>query len=256
MKLKQALVITLASVLIGCTTVPVKPQKPIEEIIAEYSMKPTDEVGLVYKISQEEGVKQLSKLARDNKLEDIWYYLSETSEWLDYGTNVSKKGCNPEPKVLLTLRPDVKEVSNYHIHPACNLSMGGFSKNEFKNFPGALPHSKEDLEYFLIEKTELKQSGVKLKESVVVDLGGYWVVNFETTSIDQFKNDLKDYERITNKLQHYERLVDNHIARYYSAYKSYKNNLKEFEALRKDLIKDFEIHAAELGIDIKYHFLE
>lgn len=256
MKLKQAVVITLTSVLIGCTTVPVKPQKPIEEIVAEYSIKPSEEVGLVYKISKEEGIKQLSSLAMSNKLEDIWYYLPETNEWLDYGNNVSRNGCNPEPKVLLTLRPNAKEVSSYHIHPACNLSMGGFYKSEFKNFPGALPPSKEDLTYLLEEKAELKQSGIKLKELVVVDLGGYWVVNLETLKLDKVKGDLKGYEDIVNKLQHYERLVDSHISRYYSAYKDNKNDSKRFEVLRKDLIKDFEKQAAESGIDVNYYFLE
>lgn len=242
MKLKQALVIGLASVLIGCTTVPVKPQKPIEEIVAEYNMKSTDEVGLVYKISKEEGIKQLSELAMNNKTEDLWYYIPETGEWLDYGNEVSRNGCNPEPKVLLTLRPDVKEVSSYHIHPARNLSDGGFYKDEFKHFPGALPPSHEDLTYLLDEKAVLEKSGIKMKEIAIVDLGGHWIVNIEKIN--------------KNNLEWYERLVDKHISKYYSFYKSNKNDLKEFEVLRKDIIKDFEIQAAELGIDIKYHFLE
>jgi len=242
MKLKQAVIITLASVIIGCSTVPVKPQKPIEEIIAEYNIKATEDVGLVYRISKEEGIKQLSELARNNKLEDIWYYLPETSEWIDYGNEISKNGCNPEPKVLLTLRPDVKEVSSYHIHPALNLSDGGFYKDEFKHFPGALPPSYEDLDYLLDEKAVLEKSGIKMKEIVVVDLGGYWALNLENINKDSLK--------------YYETLVDKHISNYYSVYKCNKNDLKRLEVLRKDIIKDFEMKAAELGLDIKYQFLE
>lgn len=241
MKLKQAFIIGLASVLIGCSTVPVKPQKPIEEIVAEHSMKSTEEVGLVYKISKEEGIKQLSEIAMNNKLEDIWYYIPETSEWLDYGNEVSKNGCNPEPKVLLTLRPDVKEVSSYHIHPAYNLSAGGFYKDEFKHFPGALPPSREDITYLLEEKAVLENSGVKMKEIAVVDLGGYWTVNLENVNKEGLKN--------------YESLLDAHIAKYYSAYRSNKNDLKQFEVLKKEIIKNFEKKAAELGLDLKYSFL-
>lgn len=241
-KLKQAVIIGLASVLIGCTTVPVKPQKPIEEIIAAYNIKPTEDAGLVYKISKEEGIKQLRELALNNKLEDIWYYIPETNEWLDYGLDVSRNGCNPEPKVLLTLRPSVKEVISYHIHPAHNLSMGGFYKDEFKHFSGALPPSKEDLDYLLDEKEVLTKSGIKMKEIIIVDLGGYWTVNLENINKDNLK--------------YYETLVDKHIANYYSVYKYNKNDLKQLENLRKGIIKDFEMKAAELGIDMKYHFLE
>jgi hypothetical protein len=241
MRLKQAFVIALASVIIGCSTVPVKPQKPVEEIVAEHSIKPTDLTGLVYKISKEEGVKQLSSLARNNKIEDIWYYLPETNEWLDYGTDVSKNGCNPEPSVLLKLRPNAKEVSSYHIHPACNLSMGGFYSSEYKNFQGVLPPSKEDLTYLLEEKAVLEKSGVKMNEVVVVDFGGYWTVNFENVN--------------KKGLESYEILLDSHIAKYYSAYRSNKNDLKQFEVLKKELIKDFEKKAAELGLDLKYSFL-
>jgi len=245
MRAKKLFTILVASTILGCTTMPVKPQKPIEEIVAGPSIKPSEDLGLVYKISQGEGIKQLSYLAMNNKLEDIWYYIPETNEWLDYGNKVSKNGCNPEPNVLLTLRPNIKEVSSYHIHPACNLSMGGFYKDEFKHFPGALPPSKEDLTYLLEERAELKRSGVNLKEVVVVDLGGYWVVNFETICKETVK-----------KMQYYEMLVDKHTSSYYSLYKYNKNDSKKLETFRKNLIKDFEMKAAELGMDMKYHFLE
>ncbi len=244
MKLKQAFTILLASAIIGCSTVPVKPQKPVEEIVVQHEIKATDLTGLVYKISKEEGIRQLSNLALNNKYEDIWYYLPETSEWLDYGNDVSRDGCNPEPSVLLKLRPDTKEVSSYHIHPACNLLMGGFYSSEFKNFHGALPPSYEDLTYLLEEKAVLEKSGVKMNEIAIVDLGGYWTVNLENVS------------KTMDGLKSYESLVDSHIAKYYSAYRSNKNDLKQFEVLKKELIKDFEKKSAKLGIDIKYFFLE
>ena len=245
MKLKQAFTILLASTIIGCSTAPVIPQKPIEQIIAENIITPTDLTGIIYKLTKEEGIKQLSELALNNKYEDTWFYLPETKEWIDYGEDVSRDGCIPKPKILLELRPDVKEVSNYHIHPARNLMMGGFYKSEYKNFSGALPPSYEDVEYWLGEKETLEGFGVKLRESVVVDLGGYWVLNFETTNLDKLKNNLKDYEY----------LVDAHTTKYYSIYKSNKNDTKRLEVLRKDLIQDFEKKSAKLGIDLKYFFL-
>ncbi|MDP2907856.1 MAG: hypothetical protein Q8O03_08005 [Nanoarchaeota archaeon] len=241
MRLKQAFAIALASTIISCSTAPVIPQKPIEQIIAENIITPMDLTGVIYKLTKEEGIRQLSSLAMNNKYEDIWFYLPETGEWLDYGTDVSREGCNPEPSVLLKLRPNVKEVSSYHIHPACNLSMGGFYSSEYKNFQGVLPPSKEDLTYLLEEKAVLEKSGVKMNQVVVVDFGGYWTVNFEN---------------VNNKgLESYENLLDSHIAKYYSAYKSNKNDLKQFEVLKKELIKDFEKKAAELGLDLKYSFL-
>jgi len=51
-------------------------------------------------------------------------------------------------------------------------------------------------------------------------------------------------------------LVDKHTSSYYSLYKYNKNDSKKLETFRKDLIKDFEMKAAELGMDMKYHFLE
>lgn len=241
MKAKQILATIIASTMLTCCAMQSKAIKNVDDkhIVA------TNLTGIVYNLSREEGLQQLRRLTIDNKYEDIWFFIPETKEWIDYGKGIKVCGADVDMDLLPTLRPDVKEVSSYHLHTLKCLSMMGFDKSELLNFQGATPPSFYDIQYWLEDKDNLNKSGIKLTEAGVVDLGGYWQVDLESSDLDKIRYSLSKYER----------LMDGHITKYYFLYKENKNDKKTFEIEKKKRIKEFEQEAAKLGLKLKYNFL-
>lgn len=234
---KKFSAVILASIVLGCAT-------PKDAKLPDNHMTATNLTGIVYNLTKEEGLQQLNRLVFESKHEDLWYFIQETEEWLDYGKEVARDCCIPDSTVLLSLRPDIKEVSSYHIHTLKSLQMSGFYRDELKEFFGVLPPSVDDVKHWLEDKSLLKRSGIILKESGVVDCGGYWQVDLETTDLNKLGNSLEDYEY----------LVDYHVTKYYQTYRENKNDSKDFKSARKSMIESFEQKASELGLRIKYNF--
>lgn len=243
MKAKQALAAVIISTLIGCA--PAVKGIMDRSLISEKQIVVTDLTGMVYKLTKEEGLSQLRALAIESKYEDIWYFIPETKEWLDYGKEISRDGCYPENDLLLALNPKPKEVISYHIHPAENLKYKA-SKHEFKDFQGALPPSVEDLEHWLQVEEQFQASGTTLTECGVVDLGGYWSLDLKTSDIDKMKSSLRKYSL----------LAHDYMINYSSMRYKNKDDKNALETARKQFIKEFETESAKLGLNLKYSLLQ
>lgn len=245
-KSKLAITAILASAVISCA-----PINANINLINERNIVVSDLTDIVYKLTKEEGMQQLNKLALDNKYEDSWYFIPETNEWIDNGYKLGRYEFSVKEDTIPKMRPNVKEVCNYHIHPAQTFWFiegrpDGVSNEEVKNFYGLTPPSVEDVTYWLDNKEYLKKHGISLVESGVVDCRGYWRINLEKSDLENFRSSLDAYEK----------MVDKYIDTYFEEYKKHKNDKVSMESIKQKVIDNFEVEAAKLGLNIEYVFLK
>lgn len=123
-----------------------------EKTVYEQEIVSTNLTGIVYKLSQKEGEKQLRKLATDGNKEDFWYYLPEKEKWIDCGRGIEQHTCLPDPTMLVYFKfskkefQDVKEIIHYQIHPTDHKGFNpdwstdiNVAPEDLKNFRGFLP---------------------------------------------------------------------------------------------------------------------
>lgn len=85
-------------------------------------------VGTTYHLSQEQGERQLDRLARTAETEDAWIYLAANSLWIDVGEDASFTyvyiNIDPVRPLLAKLDGTEARVYLYHIHPRSILPAG------------------------------------------------------------------------------------------------------------------------------------
>lgn len=207
---------------------------------SEKKIEATNKVGLVYKLSEKEGLRQLRDLAAKGSKEDGWYYLVERGEWIDHGTNIEPGEYTPKKDVLLNIK-GIRDLTIYstHIHPA--------SDDLEKRANGLFPPSIDDMIYYLQALTYFEKYGIDVKEFRQVDRGGYWAINLETS-------DMKEI-RTPEFIVEYNELIFNYYEEYRRMYRINEGN-NILGTIERFYIRKFERDAAALGLDVEYNYID
>lgn len=218
--------------------------------LSEKQIEATNSTGLVYKLSEQEGLRQLKELAINSSKEDGWFYIPEIREWVDNGYFIKEDSFEVDDSVIFDR--GISEVIHYHIHPVpdspSDLDFWPYNVlvEELRNVAGFFPPSDEDIAYFLESMKVLEDRGVVLKECRVVDSKGYWAVNIINSKlVEEVRPDFHT---------EYNKLLADHIHTYTDLYRL--NREKDFGPFERWLIDNFEREASKLGLDLEYHYLK
>lgn len=217
---------------------------------SEKQIEATNSAGLVYKLSEQEGLRQLKELALNSSKEDGWFYIPKNGEWIDNGYLIQEDSFWPNDYIIFDR--GISEVIHYHIHPLpdspsdLDFWPDDVPIEELRNVAGFYPPSSADMSYFLDSMKVLEDEGIVLEECRVVDWKGYWVVNMiNSRPLEKFRDDFRTK---------YEDLLSKHVYNYTNLYRL--NRERDFGSFERWLIASFEREAAELGLDVRYEHLD